>query len=563
MTLSKHHNWRIPLNLAIRLLLLSVVASTAAYAQNPASPQGKIQHVIIVVQENRTPDNLFGSNPTFLTGVNLATSGLIKGEPNITLFPEPMLTCYGLGHTHLSFTESYDHGALDGAYKNNVHITKNCTAPADPEYSYVDNTSTDNPPNEVQPYFDIAKQFGFANYMFQTNQGPSFPAHLFLFSGSSAPVYNDGESTPYYEWFVAENALNTAVTGCFGAATNIASEIGPGQTKESPGWTNPNLVGATAGYTCYDHPTMANVLDAAGITWRYYTPQATGLWTAPNAFQTICNSTVAGDGCVATEENPDWNYVIDENSNNSPPNPAQILQDIQNCNLPQVSWVLPDGAWSDHAGSGDGVTGVAQTALGPSWVGSIVNAIGQGMAGSACNPLNAPAYWSNTVILVMWDDWGGFYDHVKPPSQGYINTGGTGSQYVYGFRVPMLVISAYSPKAGYISGTAANNTVTACPTKPNSRYCHDFGSVLNFVEYTFGSGGKSLGEIYPAYHYADYYALDGPNNTTCTAAVCPYGLSDFFNFALPPAVFTPISTPYDAQYFIDYSGAPLPPDDDD
>jgi hypothetical protein len=86
--------------------------------------------------------------------------------------------------------------------------------------------------------------------------------------------------------------------------------------------------------------------------------------------------------------------------------------------------------------------------------------------------------------------------------------------------------------------------------------------MLNFIEYVFGTKGKSLGEIYPAYHYADYYAMDGPNVSTCRPNICPYGLSDFFNFALPPASFTPISTPYDAQYFIDYTGPATPPDDD-
>jgi phospholipase C len=543
---------------ATRSLLLSLVLTSVAFAQHPTSPQGKIQHIIIIVQENRTPDNLFGSNPTFLPGVNLATSGKIKGQANLPLFAQPMLPCYGTGHTHLSFTEAYDNGAMDGAYLNNVNAGKGCTAPADPEYSFVDNSSTTNPPNEVQPYFDIAKQFGWANYMFQTNQGPSFEAHLFLFSGTSAPVYEDGESTPYWEWFAAENANNTNVTGCFGAPTNVALELGPGQTKEMRGWTNPNLPGATAGYTCYNHNTIANLLDPAGITWGYYTPASEGLWTAPNAFQTICNSTVAGDGCVASEENPDWNYVIEESPKNDPPNAAQILQDIQNCNLPQVSWVLPNGAWSDH--SGDATETGPEVALGPSWVGSIVNAIGQGMIGSTCNPINAPIYWSNTVILVTWDDWGGYYDHVKPPSIGY--AGGSGSQYVYGFRVPLLVVSAYSTAPGYVSGKAANDSVVNCPVKPYSRYCHDFGSILSFIEFTFGKKNKSLGEIYPTYHYADYYALDGPNSTNCTPAVCPYGLSDFFNFNQTPTVFTPISTPYDADYFINYDGPSTPPDDD-
>jgi phospholipase C len=108
-----------------------------------------------------------------------------------------------------------------------------------------------------------------------------------------------------------------------------------------------------------------------------------------------------------------------------------ILTDIQDCNLPAVSWVIPDGLWSDHAGSdaGDG---------GPSWVAAIVNAVG--VSPTACDS----GYWSNTVILITWDDWGGFYDHVLPydcsnggQCNGYPGGQGTaGQQYVYGFRVP-------------------------------------------------------------------------------------------------------------------------------
>jgi phospholipase C len=79
-------------------------------------------------------------------------------------------------------------------------------------------------------------------------------------------------------------------------------------------------------------------------------------------------------------------------------NCAPILTDIANCNLPAVSWVIPDGNWSDHAGGpytekGDG---------GPSWVANIYNAVG-----GYGPPTNTCGYWNNTVILVVWDDWGG------------------------------------------------------------------------------------------------------------------------------------------------------------
>lgn len=549
------------MKLPVRSLLFSAaLVSTAAYAQYPASPQGKIQHVIVIIQENRTPDNLFGSNPTFEPGVNIATSGKMKNHANLPLIPAWMETCYGLGHEHADFLNMYDDGAMDGAYAITLHLPPGCTAPANPMYQYLDNSSTTIPPHEVQPYFDIATQFGFANYMFQTNQGGSFPAHQFLFSGSSAPVYNDGESTPYYKWFAAEQPDINSPSGCFGALTNTVLEIAPGQTTESLGWTNPNLVGAVAGYPCYNHNTIASLLDPAGISWRYYTNDVASDWTAPNAFQGICNSTVAGDGCVATAENPDFNYVIQMSTRDDPPNPAQIMQDIQSCTLAQVSFVTPDGTWSDHGGNSP--QNPTLPTLGPSWVADIVNGIGQGMTGSTCNPLNAPIYWDNTVVLILWDDWGGIYDHVKPPSIGYFKSHGSGSQYVYGFRVPLLVVSAYSPKQGYVSGPATSSSITACPVSPNAKYCHDFGSILNFIEYVFGTGGKPLGEIYSAYHYADYYALDGPNNSTCTLAACPYSLSDFFNFGLPPAAFTPISTPYDADYFINYQGQTAPADDD-
>ena len=89
---------------------------------------------------------------------------------------------------------------------------------------------------------------------------------------------------------------------------------------------------------------------------------------------------------------------------------AQILTDISSGQLSAVSWVIPQGEESDHPSSNDGT--------GPSWVSSVVNAIG------------ASSYWSNTAIIIAWDDWGGWYDHVAP---NIIN------QYEYGFRVPMIL----------------------------------------------------------------------------------------------------------------------------
>jgi hypothetical protein len=208
------------------------------------------------------------------------------------------------------------------------------------------------------------------------------------------------------------------------------------------------------------------------------------------------------------------------NAGNNTGDAAPILTDIESCNLQQVSWVIPDGNWSDHSNYPNLTTGGDG---GPSWVAAIVNAVGNT---SAC-PGTGGMYWGNTVVLVVWDDWGGYYDDVAPPDcpgpgecSGYSNK--TGQQYVYGFRVPLLVVGAYATP-GYISG---GNIFPPNCAPPNT-YCHDFGSILNFIEYAFGTGGNPLGNgggISPEYNYADVLAMD-------TNTQHPYSLYDFFNFS--------------------------------
>jgi hypothetical protein len=242
------------------------------------------------------------------------------------------------------------------------------------------------------------------------------------------------------------------------------------------------------------------------------------------------------------------------------------LTDIANNVLPQVSWVIPDGNWSDHAGGNPGEKGDG----GPSWLAAIANAIGA--TPSACEGGNG--YWSDTVILVTWDDWGGYYDDVVPPDcpgpgpcTGYSNS--TGQQYVYGFRVPLLVVGAYA-KQGYVSGANVNPQTLNCNLQAPNDYCHDFGSILNFIEYTFGTGGRPLGYpggISPNYLYADALVMDNrdPNN--------PYSLHDFFNFQAAANTFTPIQgAKYPPQCFhvphpnngtcFDGSDYPQDPDND-
>jgi len=377
--------------------------------------------------------------------------------------------------------------AMDGAATVACTPTKGDTCPTDPQYYYVD-------PADITPYLTMAQTYAFADHMFQTNEGPSYPAHQFILSGTSAPSVGSVD-------FVAENPFpENSISGCLAVSTTYAKIIDPTGTETE----DFNL--------CYEHPTLTDLLDNASppITWRYYAPSAGSIWTAPTAINHMCgpNQTPPNaTSCTGSDYTTSpIKVVLNQNQAN-----AQVLTDITGITggqLQQVSWVIPTGDDSDHAKSNNG--------CGPSWVTSIVDAIGNSQ------------YWSNTVIIITWDDWGGWYDHV-PPAQVIDNGTSWGSAYVYGFRVPMIVISPYA-KPAYISHVN-----------------HDFGSILRFIENSFG-----LGQIQGP--YADTYALDAPNS-----------LSDMFQFTSSPVPFTQIAQPappLDASTCIgEVTGNPDPDDD--
>jgi hypothetical protein len=245
-----------------------------------------------------------------------------------------------------------------------------------------------------------------------------------------------------------------------------------------------------------------------------------GLWTAPTAIQSECGATNVNGGVTACP-GPEFQTM-----NPSPyvvPYPKKILTDIGSCHLPSVSWVIPDGKYSDHAGSG--------TDAGPSWVASIVNSIGT----SQCTD-GGPTYWQDTAIIITWDDWGGWYDHEAP-------TLNTTQGYQLGFRVPLLVVSAYGK----------NNAGSQCNPSIDGDDVLDFGSIVNFIEGNFLGGWTPPNE--GKLGFADARALQR------------LGTQDLFNFFNPSqsaCTFVPIQTlpGYDANYFINDNSTPLPPDDE-
>jgi phospholipase C len=408
----------------------------------PPTFSQKFKHVVVIFQENRTPDNLFHGLP----GADIADSGVNSSGQMIPLTPIALANDYDLSHAHSAFVDMYDGGKMDGADK----IPINCNSgavdcpPANPQFMYVD-------PSDVQPYFQLAEQYTFGDRMFQTNQGPSFPAHQFIISGTSAPTASS-------DLFVSENPSGMGGFGCASPAGALVYLIDP------LGNENQQI------YPCFEHPTLMDSLDAQMISWRYYAPSAGSIWTGPNAIDHI-------------RTGADWaNVIIPQ---------TQVLTDIANGQLAQVTWVIPDGADSDHAASNNGT--------GPSWVASIVNAIG------------ASPYWSDTAIIITWDDWGGWYDHVAPTIY---------DSYEYGFRVPLIVVSQYTKQA-YVSHVN-----------------HDFGSILKFTEEVFQL---------PSLGYADARADD---------------FSDCFDLTQTPITFQPVPSKVGAKFFLTVKRPVTPPDDE-
>jgi phospholipase C len=470
--------------LAPIVLLMGVAFLLSCGGGNGSSPtkvtgtqlSSKIQHVVIIFQENRTPDNLFQDQNLIAAGADIANSGVNSLGQTMPLSEIDLGTngsnpdWYDLNHSHTAFLQMCDLNgltgvcAMDGANLISISCQSGITScpPNNPQFKYVN-------PADVAPYFQMAEQYTFADRMFQTNQGPSFPAHQFILSGTSAPSTGS-------DLFVSENpSASGSAAGCIAP---------PNQTVVA---INPTGNESTTIYPCFEHQTLTDLLNNANISWRYYAPSAGSIWTAPNAIQHMCGPNVPpphGTSCTGA----DWtNDVVLRSAQN----PVPILNDISKGQLATVSWVIPDGAESDHAQSNNG--------SGPSYVASIVNAIGNS------------SYWSNTAIILTWDDWGGWYDHVAPQ---VINS------YEYGFRVPMVIMSPYA-KPAYISHVT-----------------HNFGSILKFIESTF-----SL----PSLGYADANADD---------------LSDCFNFSQTPITFQTINAPLQASYFLNDRRPPTDPDDD-
>jgi phospholipase C len=450
-------------------------ASAHRVHRHSGSGSTPIRHIVLMIQENRTFNDLFAGFPGAVStkvGKELVKEGSGYVEKSIKLKKVRLTDHKNVTHLYAAFLTAYQNGAMDGF--NLIRYVNGGKHEGKAPYKYVD-------PSTITPYWTIASQWGLADEMFQTQGSDSFTAHQDLIRGSTciSSTYTCQNPSQYTESLI-NSPTTSAAWGC---------DSNPGATTTL---INGDLQLSTPGpfpcsnqfpsYPSGGYETLRDLLDAKYVSWKYYTPvwksnTPSALWNAFDVIAPVRYGQEWGTKVVSPE--------------------TTIFSDIQYGTLPAMSWVIPSAVNSDHPGYSQDT--------GPSWIASVVNAVGQSQ------------YWDSTVVIVVWDDWGGFYDPVAPPTPRD-DQGGPG------FRVPMLVISPYVQVGSGSNGGYVSNTV------------YEFGSILRFIEDSF-----DLGRL-------------GTTDGTCTS------IADMFDFNQSPRPFQPIPSSFKKAYFLHQKPSSLPVD---
>ena len=393
-----------------RTAALSAVWLAAAPVPAPARSAPLITHVIMIMEENRSFDHYFGTYP----GANGFPANtcvpLNPAQPNLGCvmpFHNPLDVNAGGPHSNKAAVADIDgtgaNPPLDGfIYQQTVGAGSLCSArvpPVKPTKScgnlYLGVSIHDvmgyHDASEIANYWSYAQHFVLQDQLYESVRGASPAAHLDLTS----------------EW-VATCKTPTNVATC--VTTLSPQEVANGSTKVLYPWVN-----------------LFQLMDINGVSWKYYL--GTGQEPDCDDSEMTCEPAYQANGILGY-----WNpapgfawveaqgapYLASHN-----PQMDQFLVDIKNGTLPQVAWIVPPFNYSDHPAAG--------LTAGQDFVTSLVNAV-----------MQSP-YWQNTAIFISWDDWGGFYDHVLPPTVDINKSGPQG----YGLRVPGLLVSAWA-KPGYI-----------------------------------------------------------------------------------------------------------------
>lgn len=352
-----------------------------------------VQHLIIILMQNHSFDNLFGAYP----GANGLDPGVASyhqvDKSGKTVSPTPLksLSSSDLNHTQDSYIAAWDNGKMDKyAYTN-----------GDLSMQYYDNTvsgkASDGRAFGVNTLWAYAKDYALADNFFASAMNSEPANELYMVA---ATVHDDqtSGSLPYYDpcsgYQQSQNGGESIAMPL--KETNIGDQLT--SKKVSWTWYQENFQQASSG-DCSDYVPQENV-------FQYFTNTA----NSPN---------------IKDFYLPTFQSTLDSGG------------------LPSVVWIQGDGLHDMHPGGGNILDGIE-------WLDNIVQAV------------KTSSIWSNTAILVLWDESGGWYDHVAPPQLP--NTQGLGA------RVPLIVISPLA-KAGYISHQQM-----------------DFVSILRFIQWNWGLG---------------------------------------------------------------------------
>src|SRR5262245_60052896 len=408
-------------------------STTSEVTRTPAAwraigPDSPIEHVVFVVKENRSFNHYFATYPGALgrtSGPTIRCSETrCEPGPVVPLSRAPDVMPHDLAHCFLCGAVAIDGGRMDGFNRmNGLRPLNAADIPAELGYdllgySYLTRADLPN-------YWAYADRFVLADRFFTSMYGPTFPEHLFTVAASSNLIVgnkiekwgpgsycdDDGE----YAHRFPEDLLPEQIERLMVMEENITQDPSYADRIRSM-WRRYRL--------CFDIRVLPDLLERAGVSWKYYaTPDA---WN--NALQAIRH----------VRFGPMWDRVQP---------PVNFLRDLRRGTLPQVSWVVPPSPYDEHPGLGK------STCAGENWTVQQANAL---MRSSA---------WRSTVVVLVWDDFGGFYDPVAPPHPDIMG---------FGPRTPALIISPYARGGDGRMGGAVDHTT------------YEFSSVLHLIELLHG-----------------------------------------------------------------------------
>ncbi|MBC3839730.1 phospholipase [Streptacidiphilus sp. 4-A2] len=399
-------------------------------ASGSAPGLGDIQHVVVLMQENRSFDHYFGT----LSGV--------RG------FSDPNVPVRSVGGSSYPVFDQFGFqpgvGAGSSGYLQPFHLL------------------SDPPLEDGQTTNDIDHSWATQHLSWNGGAMDSFiTSHLAADGATNGPVtmgyYTRQDLAFYY-------ALADAFTVCDGYFCSVLGPTDPNRLMLMSASIDPEGINGgpvvetfsdrLAEYGKLSWETMPERLLAAGVSWKVYNDPIGLLALNPLPYFKNYNDPLSITGLELIGRGLTPTY------------PGNFQSDVANGTLPAVSWIIPPVAECEHP--------AAPPQYGEYFVQEVLATL-----------VSNPEVWAQTAVFIVYDENGGFFDHVVPPTapQGtpgeWLSTlpsaaGGVNGPIGLGFRTPALVVSPFTAGGLRYSGTL------------------DHTSVLRFIETRFGVGVPNL-----------------------------------------------------------------------